>query len=723
MQPAPRPDNEARRLQRLRELLVLDTAPEPVFDNVARMASEICGVPIALISLIDAERQWFKANVGLPGVNETARDVAFCAHAIHDDALFEVPDALQDRRFADNPLVAGAPDIRFYAGAPLVLSGGERVGTLCVIDRQARRLSSRQAQQLRGMAQIAVQALEMRRGLIDRALAVRSTHEVELAKSEARHRAILDAQSELVSQARPSGCLVYVNPAYAHQFGRTVGSIVGDNLFDYVDPADHDAVRERIDWVLATGETLIGENRMHDAGGDEVWFAWTNTRQVDPDGHPLLHSVGRDISARKRAEKALRDNEQFLRDLTDSLPVRIAHVDAERRYRFVNRLHCERFALPREQILGRTRAELLGQASHAEVERRIDAVLAGTPQVFEFGEMVDGQPRVLESRLVPALRDGRVQGFFSTSFDITERAENARELQRQSSILNTVTEAIPAIVSVVDRDLRYRFVNAAFERWHGMPREDILGQPAGRILPAADVDRSLARAQQALAGEPAHFERHYPDREGTPHLAVSYVPIRLANGSVDGFVGIAQDITQHRLEQARLRKLAQRDPLTGLLNRAGFAAEMEARIGADGGRSLALLYVDLDHFKPVNDRHGHPVGDQLLQLVAQRFQALVRPSDAVARLGGDEFALLLSGVRSQAHAEAVAHKIVETACRPFEVGALQLQIGASVGVAFAVHAAGGAQGLVARADTMLYRAKQAGRGRVVGEPVADAGAA
>ena len=111
-------DDEAR-LRSLVNLEVLDTAPEAEFDALVKVAAMVCGVPISLLSLVDESRQWFKANVGLPGVNETPRDVAFCAHAIHGDALFEVPDATKDARFADNPLVTGDPTIRFYAGAPL----------------------------------------------------------------------------------------------------------------------------------------------------------------------------------------------------------------------------------------------------------------------------------------------------------------------------------------------------------------------------------------------------------------------------------------------------------------------------------------------------------------------------------------------------------------------------------------------------------------------------
>ncbi|MCY7300723.1 MAG: response regulator, partial [Ilumatobacteraceae bacterium] len=165
---------ESQRLSRVRDLIVLDTEPEPVFDAIAKLASDICGVPIALLSLVDEERQWFKANVGLAGVSETQRDGGFCDHAIDDDALFQVPDATKDDRFANHPLVTGAPGIRFYAGAPLILPGGERIGTLCVIDRQIRHLSPSQTKGLRLLATIATQGLLMRRDLVRKALAVRT---------------------------------------------------------------------------------------------------------------------------------------------------------------------------------------------------------------------------------------------------------------------------------------------------------------------------------------------------------------------------------------------------------------------------------------------------------------------------------------------------------------------------------------------------------------------
>ncbi|TXC67530.1 GAF domain-containing protein [Piscinibacter aquaticus] len=145
---APIPHDESERLRSLAKLEVLDSEPEREFDALVHAAALVCGVPISLISLIDADRQWFKANLGLPGVSETPREVAFCAHAILQDDIFEVPDATADPRFADNALVTGHPAIRFYAGAPLRLSDGAHAGTLCVIDRQPRRLDALQRELL-----------------------------------------------------------------------------------------------------------------------------------------------------------------------------------------------------------------------------------------------------------------------------------------------------------------------------------------------------------------------------------------------------------------------------------------------------------------------------------------------------------------------------------------------------------------------------------------------
>jgi PAS domain S-box-containing protein len=163
---APVPEDEARRLSVLSDYQLLDTQAEELFDTFTRLAAHICGTPISLISLIDERRQWFKSNFGLSGVSETEREIAFCAHAILSDNILEVPDAQADARFAENPLVLGDPNIRFYAGVPLVTGGGEKLGTLCVIDRKPRHLSDEQRASLRAIADALMEQFETRRATL-----------------------------------------------------------------------------------------------------------------------------------------------------------------------------------------------------------------------------------------------------------------------------------------------------------------------------------------------------------------------------------------------------------------------------------------------------------------------------------------------------------------------------------------------------------------------------
>ncbi len=155
---APLPSDDAQRLQALRELLILDTPPEERFDRVVRFAAEEFDMPIALVSLVDASRQWFKARVGLDAC-ETGRDISFCGHVVVQTEVMVVPDALLDERFFDNPLVTGAPNLRFYAGAPLQLPAGQIVGTLCLIDQVPRSLDELDIAILRSLRDLIVDEL------------------------------------------------------------------------------------------------------------------------------------------------------------------------------------------------------------------------------------------------------------------------------------------------------------------------------------------------------------------------------------------------------------------------------------------------------------------------------------------------------------------------------------------------------------------------------------
>src|SRR6266536_1073569 len=159
---APIPLNEVKRLKVLWQYEVLDTVPEEVFDDLTELAARICEAPIAMITLVDEKRQWFKSKIGVT-INETSRDISFCAHAINQEGLFIVPDAAKDERFASSPLVVSEPKIRFYAGAPLVTPDGYALGSLCVIDKVPRELRPDQKQALRILSRHVVSQLELRR--------------------------------------------------------------------------------------------------------------------------------------------------------------------------------------------------------------------------------------------------------------------------------------------------------------------------------------------------------------------------------------------------------------------------------------------------------------------------------------------------------------------------------------------------------------------------------
>jgi PAS domain S-box-containing protein len=251
MIPAAFPANELERLTALRIYEVLDTEPEAEFDDLTRLASYICGTPIALVTLVDASRQWFKSRLGLD-VTETPREQAFCAHAILGDDVFEVQNALEDERFADNPLVSGSPDIRFYAGAPLRTADGFNLGTVCVIDRVPRKLDERQRDALRTISHQVVHLLELRVGAL------------RLDQVAAFRQAILDSAVPSIISTTLEGVITVFNRGAEKMLGYRADEFVGKTSPVLLHDAGEIALR---------AEELSRELGRHVAPGFEVFVA------------------------------------------------------------------------------------------------------------------------------------------------------------------------------------------------------------------------------------------------------------------------------------------------------------------------------------------------------------------------------------------------------------------------------------------------------------------
>ncbi len=319
---------EAERLTALRRYEILDTAPEQEFDDITRLAAQICDAPIALISLVDSERQWFKSHIGLDAC-ETGRDVSFCAHALHQQHLFIIPDALADARFAGNGLVTGEPYIRFYAGAPLVTGDGQTLGTLCVLDCVPRTLSASQQETLLALARMVIAHLELRRKTSEQAQMLVEREEAAqlLRESEARKNAILTAALDCIITINAQEEVLDWNPAAEATFGYGVAEAQGRKLSSLIiPPALRDAHKRGIAHFLATGEGPILNQRIEVPGmrksGEEFPIELT-IMPIRLKGQSLFTAYLRDVSERKASEELLHQAHERLERANEDLEQRV----------------------------------------------------------------------------------------------------------------------------------------------------------------------------------------------------------------------------------------------------------------------------------------------------------------------------------------------------------------------------------------------------------------
>ena len=366
MQPAPIHVDEAARLAALHRYAILDTPAEAEFDEFSRLAAYICATPISLISLVDTGRQWFKSRLGI-AAPETPRDISFCGHAIHGLEVFEVRNALEDERFSDNPLVTSAPNIRFYAGAPLVTPDGHAIGTLCVIDSIPRQLSAEQRAALTTLGRQVVRQLEMRqaRRLLSN---------------------VLDAASEMsIIATDPQGLITVFNRGAEYMLGYSTEEMVGRQTPVVVHQANEVVARDQ-ELSAELGCPVDGFRvfvEISERQGLEK-REWT---YLHKDGHPIPVSlvvttmradsgdiigylgIAEDISERKRSAATQQEQAQQIQAILDNVIDGIITIDERGSVGSLNKAAERIFGYPTKEVLGQNIKMLMPEPYHSQHDR------------------------------------------------------------------------------------------------------------------------------------------------------------------------------------------------------------------------------------------------------------------------------------------------------------------------------------------------------------------
>jgi diguanylate cyclase (GGDEF)-like protein/PAS domain S-box-containing protein len=423
------------------------------------------------------------------------------------------------------------------------------------------------------------------------------------------------------------------------------------------------------------------------------------------------------MTERNQADQTLNGQKLMLDAALDNMLHGLCMFDEAGRIVLFNRRYQELMEESAEFLMGRSLLDLwkhrkqLGRFAgnpDEAISKVLDAVRVGRT---ETRILVRDDGRALRVIDQP-MRGG---GWVATFEDITEQRQVEQERDRSREFLNLIVENVPSAIFVKNAgDGRYLLVNRAGEQFWGLPRQQMIGKTASEIFPPEEANRIGARDRELLQSEKPQFdEREFVTPDQTIRSIHSRrLMINAGRENAKYVLGVIDDVTERKQAEARIAHLAHYDALTGLANRALFREELEkelTRVRHSG--QIAILYLDLDHFKTVNDTLGHLVGDELLKAVASRLKGCLRDRDHIARLGGDEFAVVRTDLIEAKEADLLAQQLRDAILeRPFDLNGHQAVVDLSVGIALWPSDGADSDELLKHADLALYGAKSEGRG-------------
>lgn len=421
MSNSPKPANESKRLKALDDYDILDTLSEHEFDRLTELASIICEVPISQVSLLDEHRQWFKSAVGLQ-VKETPRDVAFCRYTITDAQFLEVNDATADIRFKHNSLVTGAPDIRFYAGYPLIDPEGYALGTLCVIDRVPRTLTDQQKRALQLLSEEVI------------ALIVERRKKQDLKNFEK----LFETSNDLIFVGGMDGLFKRVNPAFTKVLGWSERHMLTTSSLEFVHPDDRIKTEEQLRLMLNGGDTINFLQRMKTVDGDYRTIEWTSTPEALT-GH--IFGIGRDVTAIVLKDKLLAESEEKLRVFFENSQGLMCTHDVDGNFISVNAAGAAILGYSQEEIINLNLFDIVPEDRYGFLNAYLKEIkTVGKSQGQMLTRHKDGSLKVwlYNNTLQISPREGVY--VIGNAIDITERYRLEKDLERTKEMLEQTNQ-------------------------------------------------------------------------------------------------------------------------------------------------------------------------------------------------------------------------------------------------------------------------------------------